>query len=162
MSSAIITKKATSNVGMGQVLVAHAEETLGSVLGSCTGLILYHPRLKVGAMAHIVLPDSAGRDSPPGKYANAAIPHMIELLAGEGAAKSGLVAKLAGGANMFGNKGPKHIGDSNTETVLRILEELRIHVKDQHVGGEKGRRILWDTVSGDLTVYIVGKDPEVI
>ena len=138
MSSAIIAKKATPNVGMGQILVAHAGETLGSILGSCIGLILYHPRLKVGAMAHIVLPDSAGREGSLGKYANVAIPHMVGLLAGEGAAKSGLVAKLAGGANMFGNKGPKHIGDSNTETVLRILKELRIHVKGQHVGGNRG------------------------
>ena len=162
MSSAIIAKKARSNVSMGQVLVAHAGETLGSVLGSCIGLILYHPHLKVGAMAHIVLPDSAGRDGPLDKYADLAIPHMIELLAGEGAAKSGLVAKLAGGANMFGNKGSKHIGDSNTEAVLRILKELHIHVKGQHVGGEKGRRVLWDPLSGELTVHIVGKDPEVI
>ncbi len=162
MSSAIITKKATSNVGMGQVLMAHAGETLGSVLGSCIGLILYHPRLKVGTMAHIVLPDSAGRDGTPGKYADLAIPHMVELLAGEGAAKSGLVAKLAGGSRMFGNKGPSHVGDSNTEAVLRILKELHIHVKGQHVGGEKGRRVLWDPASGDFTVHVVGKDPEVI
>lgn len=162
MSSAIITEKATSSVGMGQVLMAHSGETLGAVLGSCIGLILYHPRLKVGTMAHIVLPDSAGREGAPGKYANLAIPHMIELLAGEGAAKSGLVAKLTGGAKMFGNKGPSHVGDINIKAVLCILKELHIHVKGQHVGGEKGRRVLWNPANGDLTVYVVGKDPEVI
>ena len=162
MSSTTITKKAKLNVCMGQIHVAHSGETLNSILGSCIGLILYQPRLKLGAMAHIVLPDSGSRDSMPGKYSNTAIPHMIELLANEGAAKSGLVAKLAGGANMFGKKGSSLIGDSNAETVLRIRKELCIHVKGKHVGGEKGRRVVWDPANGDLTVYIAGKDLEVI
>ncbi len=37
-------------------------------------------------MAHIVLPESAGRDGAPGKFADTAVPHMLELLREQGAA----------------------------------------------------------------------------
>ncbi len=94
------------SVGMGQIVVAEAPAELVSVLGSCVGVALYHPRLKVGALAHIVLPKSSGGGAAPGKFADTAIPYMIAELAKAGAARAGLVAKIAGGACMFGVSGP--------------------------------------------------------
>ena len=113
-------------------------------------------------MAHIVLPDSAGRTGPPGKFADVAIPHMTSLLVREGAAKAGLVAKLTGGSRMFGKKGPAHIGDSNIEAVVSILEERNIRISGKHLGGNKGRRVSWDPVTGDLSIQIVGESPVTI
>lgn len=147
------------SVGMGQVLVARKPGQLTAVLGSCVGLVLFHPRMHIGSLAHIVLPHTAGSDSAPGKFANLAIPHMLRLLEEQGASKSGLIAKLAGGACMFGHNGPLHIGKTNVEAVLRILGESGIRIAGKDVGGSKGRRVTFNATNGDLIVEIVGQPP---
>ena len=47
-------------------------------LGSCIGLTFYDDTVKVGAMVHIMLPDSAGRTERPGKYADTAIALLLK------------------------------------------------------------------------------------
>jgi len=154
---------ATSNdaketlVGMGQIAAGRAPERMKSVLGSCIGLAIYHPRLKTGAMAHIVLPDSAGRSGTPGKFADTAVPAMLELLDRLGAPAHGLRAKLAGGANMFGGSGPLQIGDANVAAVAEVLQDAGIRTAGQDVGGTKGRRVTFDCASGNITVECVGQ-----
>lgn len=156
MSMLTISASRATTVGMGQVCVARAPDTLHSVLGSCMGVALYHPRLRIGALAHVVLPQSSGRPGTPGKFADTAVPYMLELLREEGALGGGLTAKLAGGASMFGSGGPMQVGTSNLEAVLQALAKAQIAVVGQHVGGIKGRRIRFDCETGELQVEIAG------
>ncbi len=72
-------------VGMGQIAAGGPPQKMRAVVGSCIALALYHPRLKRGVMAHIVLPDSAGRDGTPGKFADTAIPQDAGIAQGVGA-----------------------------------------------------------------------------
>lgn len=144
-------------VGMGQITAERAPVQFKTVLGSCIGLILYHRRLKTAAMAHIVLPDSAGRDAAPGKFADTAIPHMLQLLKEQGVPMHGLTAKFSGGANMFGSTGPMKIGDANAEAVSRALEIAGIRVVAKEVGGKKGRSITFDCSTGEMTIIIAGQ-----
>lgn len=154
---------ATSNaaketlVGMGQIAAGRAPERMKAVLGSCIALAIYHPRLKTGVMAHIVLPDSAGRGGTPGKFADTAVPEMLRLLKELGTPAHGLTAKLAGGANMFGGSGPLQIGDSNAEAVSQALKSVGIRAAEQDVGGTKGRRVAFDCASGEMTVECAGQ-----
>ena len=144
-------------VGMGQIAAGRAPERMKTVLGSCIGLAIYHPRLKTGAIAHVVLPDSAGRGGAPGKFADTAVPEMLKLLKELGAPPHGLTAKLAGGANMFGGSGPLQIGDANAEAVVRALRSIGIQAAGQDVGGTKGRRVTFDCTSGEMTVECAGR-----
>ena len=144
------------NVGMGQIAVAKAPGSLSSVLGSCVGLVLYHPRLKTGALAHIVLPTACGRGALPGKFADTALPHMLAELSRIGVPRQGLIAKIAGGACMFGVSGPLQIGDNNIEAVQNILAQESIPIVARDVGGQKGRRVTLDCSSGSLLVEIAG------
>ena len=98
------------DVGMGQIVVAEAPTRIVTVLGSCVGVSLYYPRLRLGALGHIVLPRSNGTATNPGKFADTAIPHMLQLLAEHGAKPGALIVKIAGGACMFGASGPMQIG----------------------------------------------------
>ena len=107
---------------------AEPPQQMKAVVGSCIALALYHPGRKTGVMAHIVLPDSAGRDGTPGKFADTAVPQMLELLKELGMPAHGLTAKLAGGANMFGSSGPLQIGDANVEAVAQALRTAGIRV----------------------------------
>ena len=149
---------------MGELAVCQKGECLRTLLGSCLGVALYDRRLKLGGLAHVVLPYSPGQVELPGKYADTAIPELLRqmqlLSRGEPVHP---VAKLAGGANMFNSSGPLGtIGEQNLTAVERQLEERRIPVVARHVGGEQGRRMLLDSATGLVTVEIAGLEPTVL
>lgn len=146
-------------VGMGQVVLVKKPETAKSVLGSCVGLTLFHPRVGVGVLAHVVLPASEGRDGLPGKFADTAVPFMVKVMMENNANKSGIVAKLTGGANMFGGDGPIQIGKSNAEAIRKALAGFNIPIVAENIGGTKGRRIAFDTTNGEVIVEVVGEPP---
>jgi chemotaxis protein CheD len=150
-------------VGMGQIVFGEAPDRLASILGSCVGVTLYHPRTRQAALAHVLLPDSQGRlNDSPGKFADTAIPHMLKLLGQAGVSPGGLVAKLAGGANMFGHNGPLQIGAANGEAVARALAAAGVRVAAKDIGGKQGRRISLNCATGDLVIEISGDEPRVI
>jgi chemotaxis protein CheD len=111
-----------------------------------------------------VLPDSLGRTEHPGKYADTAVPAMLgrmKELAGQSPLK--LHARIAGGANMFATAdSEKTVGMQNVLAVERILDSLRIPITGRHCGGEQGRRMIFDTATGDVTIDIVGVDSTTI
>ncbi len=164
MNSTCQTQQAAneSSVGMGQIVVAQNPNRLGAVLGSCVGIALYHPRLRVGALAHVVLPCSNGQAANPGKYADTAVSHMLCLLRQRGVETAGLLARLVGGAMMFGPSGAVQIGRDNVLAATEALQAAGIRVAAQDVGGQKGRRITLDCRTGQLTVQIVGRPPKVL
>lgn len=157
------TAGAKHNVGMGQIVVGRAGDTLEAVLGSCVGVALVQPKLHLASLAHVVLPSSNGRAGSPGKFADTAIPEMLRLLAIEGASSSGLVAKLAGGANMFGNAtGPMQVGESNINAIVAVLAKYGFRVAAKDLGGGKGRRITVDCRTGLVDVEVVGQHKAVL
>jgi chemotaxis protein CheD len=144
-------------VDMGQIAVGQSPQRMKAIVGSCIGVVLYHRVRKTGVMAHIVLPDSAGRDGTPGKFADTAIPNMLDLLRAAGAPVHGLVAKLAGGANMFRSTGALLIGNANAEVVAKALQNAGIPVAGAEVGGTHGRRIEFDCTNGQMTIQCAGQ-----
>jgi chemotaxis protein CheD len=143
-------------VGMGQIAAGQAPQRMKAILGSCIGLALYHPGRKTGVMAHVVLPESAGRDGSPGKFADTAVPQMLAVLRERNLPTCGLSAKLAGGANMFNGSGPLQIGNANAAAVVVALKKAGIPVIGQDVGGTHGRRVDFDCSSGVMIVHCAG------
>ena len=144
-------------VGMGQIAAGQAPQHMRAILGSCIGLVLYHPGRKTGVMAHIVLPESAGREGSPGKFADTAVAVMLQLLREQGTPLHGLTAKFAGGANMFNGSGPLQIGDANVRAVADALTRAGLRVAGQDVGGTRGRRIDFDCATGEMIVQCAGQ-----
>lgn len=144
-------------VGMGQIVFGHQDDKLTTVLGSCVGIVIYHARLRLAAVAHVVLPSSVNKDGAPGKFADKAVPEMLRILSQHGALTGGLVAKIAGGSRMFGNTtSTLQIGEANAANTIAALGAARIPVVAQHLGGQKGRRITLDCSTGDVRVEIAG------
>ena len=91
-------------VGMADYKVGRSPATIISYgLGSCIGISLYDPQAKVGGLLHIMLPDSkqARPSDNPAKFADTGLPLMLKDVLALGAVKRRLVAKMAGGAQMF-------------------------------------------------------------
>ncbi|MFO0891385.1 MAG: chemotaxis protein CheD [Isosphaeraceae bacterium] len=147
---------------IGRWAVAVAPARIRTLLGSCVGVVLHDRVARLGALAHIVLPDSRGAVDSPGKFADTAIPAMIEDIERtlQARARGRLVAKLAGGASMFPVGGASNsalnIGQLNAEAVERILGELRIPIVARDLGGASGRHLTLDTASGIVAIKIPG------
>lgn len=149
-------------VGIADLNVASSPDKLITVgLGSCIGIALYDSSRLVGGLAHIMLPDSTtfSNINNPMKFADLALPLLLEKIEMMGAIKRNLRAKIAGGASMF-NFSDKSmmmdIGGRNTVAVKQALEKLSIPILSEDCGGNKGRTMIFDTHNGTVQIRTVG------
>jgi chemotaxis protein CheD len=133
-----------ASAGTADVLV-----TLG--LGSCIGLALVDRRTGVAGLAHVVLPASDGHAAGqnPFKFADHAVPELINRVVRLGARKPKLEAVLVGGASMFAiTSTTLEVGQRNDTAVRAALKALRIPVIASETGCNRGRtiRVFLDTM----------------
>ena len=133
--------------------------TLG--LGSCVGIALFDSSSRIGGLAHIMLPNSnqVKNNSNKAKFADTAIIQMVEMMMDMGAKKRYMVAKLAGGAQMFSFSQASDIvrvGQRNVIASKEILEGLSIPIVAEDTGGNYGRTIELRTEDGILVVKTIG------
>ena len=154
-------------VGMADLKVARHPDILTTLgLGSCIGITLFDKNAKIGGLAHVMLPTYKGFEGQNiAKFADSAIIELVNQITRFGAARSALVAKIAGGAHMFGhsqNNDIMKIGERNTKATLAILSQLRIPVYADDTGGSHGRTIELYTDTGALKIRTVGKGEKFI
>ena len=134
-------------------------------LGSCIGICLHDPVLKLGALVHIMLPVNmeAGRKTPM-KYADTGIRETLRLMEGKGASRNRITAKIAGGAKMFevGSSSLGNIGQRNIESVHMNLKKEGIRLLKEDVGGTVARTLLFDVNSGLGCVRSYGRQELII
>jgi len=148
-------------IGIAEMKVAKAPDrivTLG--LGSCVGLTLYDPMTKIGGMVHIMLPSSAEMSDPANKakFADTAVPVLINAMVKAGANRLMLRAKLTGGASMFQSTGSNslmNIGERNAKMCKEALKAQRINVMSEDIGGKSGRSIELNCDTGELQIRTV-------
>lgn len=150
------------NIGIAEIKVAHCPDSLRTVLGSCVGVAVFDRVAKVGGIAHVMLPDSSMGKGAKGKFADTAVEALIEDVLMAGGQKPRLAAKISGGASMFGAKVDNGIGDRNIKAVKERLAKFGIRLVSEDVGGQKGRRMMLDPKTCDVTVQIIGSDPVTI
>ncbi|MBE5963710.1 MAG: chemotaxis protein CheD [Lachnospiraceae bacterium] len=156
-------------VGMADLKVCSAPDTLTTLgLGSCVGIALVDPVTKVGGLAHIMLPDSTKitNNQNRAKFADTGISDVLSLMMTNGAVKSRIVAKIAGGAQMFKLSSDTcdlmKVGMRNVESVKANLKKHGIRLLSEDTGLDYGRTIELDPQTGDLLVKVVGKPIKVI
>ncbi len=149
-------------VGMGLAAMAGAPCRLKAVVGSCIGLTVYFPQLRLGMLSHVVLPHAKGRAGYPAKYADTAVSHMQSMLESRGAPAGRLVAKIIGGACMFGDGFAIDIGKANVEAAVAALKAAGIHIAGVEVGGTIGRRLLFDLATGEVAIDSAGGRPRTL
>ncbi len=138
--------------------MAKSPEVLETLLGSCVAIMLYDPGKKIGGMAHSVLPETReSNPKDPGKYVNTAIPALITKLTVLGARPNKLIAKLAGGAQMFKTPSNMNIGQKNVDTAKKLLQKYKIPLKGEDTGGNKSRYVRFFLKDGKVEVRKGGK-----
>ena len=149
-------------IGIGEYAVVQDATRLSTVgLGSCIGTVIYDSLHHVAGMSHIMLPAIGEKNDRIGKYADAALPAMIDEMGTKGGAANHMKAKIAGGASLFAFKDDHlQIGQRNTEAVMDVLKGYHIPIVSSDVGGDRGRTITFDPDTLDLHIKMVKKGPD--
>jgi len=155
-------------VGMADLKICRAPDAITTLgLGSCVGIVLYDPVNKIAGLAHIMLPDSTliKMNENKAKFADTGIQVLFDELLKAGAKRSNLLAKIAGGAQMFafctGNE-MLRIGDRNVESTKQKLKELDIRIVSSDTGLNFGRTIEFYPETNELHIKAVGKGIRII
>ena len=155
-------------VGMADLKVClspNSVTTLG--LGSCVGIAIRDPQTKIGGLAHVMLPDSTAirQNNNIYKFADTGIAELVRLMEAEGAKRSRMVAKIAGGAQMFAFQNKSElvrVGDRNVEASKKKLKELGIPILSEDSGDSYGRTVIFYPETGDYVIRAVGKPERTI
>ncbi len=140
-----MTAAADTIVRMGELAVSADPcaclVTIG--LGSCIGLVIVDRMRKVAGLAHVMLPQARPGQaeglapSARGKYADLAVPALVDAMLAAGARRLGLQVALVGGAKMFGAaSGTLDVGARNEAAVRDALAAARLRVEGD---GDRGR-----------------------
>jgi chemotaxis protein CheD len=138
-------------------------------LGSCIGVVLVDRIRRVAGLAHVMLPQAraAQADGLPaaarGKYADLAVPALLDAMLAAGARRLGLQVALVGGARMFAaGAGSLDVGARNEAAVRHALAAARLRVRVAATGGDKGRTVRAEVGSGQVLVRMAQRADEVI
>ncbi|MFN3383322.1 MAG: chemotaxis protein CheD [Archaeoglobaceae archaeon] len=139
-------------VGIGEAKIAKSGvlKTIG--LGSCVAIAIYETKLKVAGLAHAMLPKSNGLKTA--KFVDSAVEIMLDSLLSTGCDKKNMVAKIAGGAQIFKHLTLENlqIGERNVEAVRTELKSNGIRIVSEDVGGTLGRTVYLYASDGRMLV----------
>lgn len=124
-----------------------------TILGSCVGICLHDTRLRQGGMNHYMLALWNGNGLASPRFGNIANEKLLQEVLRLGSTKHDLVAKVFGGANQNGSY--NDIGLRNVETAIEFLDHMKIPVAAKNVLGEIGRKIIFDTYTGEVRMKFV-------
>jgi chemotaxis protein CheD len=159
----MITTQQTNIIGLGELMITRDRtSTLACIgLGSCIALCAFDPVANVGGMAHMMLPDSKNsRDAngPAAKYVDTGTLALISRMVKQGADRSHLIIKIAGGARMLNIPGEYNhldIGQRNIAEVKATLAREKLPLVGADVGGTFGRTVHLYLDSGRVVVKAV-------
>lgn len=128
-------------VGIGEMKIAKSGVLKTVGLGSCVGIFIYETRQRIAGLAHAMLPKSNGMKSA--KFVDSAVEIMIENIQALGGDKKNMIAKIAGGAQVFKHLTLENlrIGEKNIDAVRDVLRKQGIRLVAEDVGGNLGRTI---------------------
>ena len=135
-------------------------------LGSCIGVALYDPMVKVGGLLHFMLPDS--RIDPlkakknPWMFADTAIPLFFEEFYKFGGLKERMKVKIAGGSKILDESEFFSIGKRNYLSLRKILQLNNVPISGEDIGGQGNRTITLEISTGKVFVKISGNGVRVL
>ena len=148
-------------LGIGEIYVTTKAEQITTVLGSCVSVCLYDAKNGVSGINHHMFPALPSCTKPGdnrcGRYGETALPELIKRMKRLGMKPESASAKIFGGARTFARASIGLIGEQNVAIARDFLRQQGIRVVAEDVGGDRGRRILFQTGTGRVLVQRIGK-----
>lgn len=125
-------------------------------LGSCIGVAIYDPVVKVGGILHYMLPESSldkeKAMARPFMFADTGIPRLFRAAYKLGAAKQRIKIYVAGGAEIMDPNGVFNIGKRNYLALRKIFFKNNVIISSQDVGGNVNRTVRLEIGTGNIFV----------
>jgi chemotaxis protein CheD len=138
----------------GDLLVTHA-------LGSCLGLMVFDPEMRVGGLLHAMLPLSKINQQKalanPFMFVDTGVPALFNALYELGAKKKRMIVKAAGCGNPLGTNEMFKIGQRNYTVLKKLLWKNNILMESEDVGGNGSRTVRFDLSTGQIIISGKGK-----
>lgn len=131
-------------------------------LGSCIGVTVWDPDVRVGGLLHYMLPDS--HQSPergltnPAIYCDTGLQKLFHMAYALKASKRRLRIAVAGGSQLLNDDDTLNIGRRNYLALRKIFWKNGIEIQQQDVGGSVSRSMRLNVQTGEVLISTRGKD----
>ena len=144
---------------------ADTDQTLVTYsLGSCIGVTIWDPEVRVGGMIHYMLPESTlspeKAKARPAMFADTGIPLLFRSVYKLGAIKKRVIVKVAGGSQLLDDNGTFAIGKRNYVMLRKIFWKNGILIEAEDIGGSISRTVRLDGATGRCTIKSRGQETE--
>lgn len=140
----------------GELAIVSGEMKVFTILGSCIAVVLWDSGSGIGGVNHFLLPYWNNKGAPDVRYGDIAITELHDKVILAGAVKRRLTAKIFGGASMLKfDNAVFNVGQRNIEVAKQKLVELNVPIVQEVVGGNLGRKILFNPLDGEVKVDMI-------
>jgi chemotaxis protein CheD len=140
----------------GFIYVAIRPAMISAALGSCVSICLFDRKRNVGGMNHFQYPVVREKEEARACYGNVAALALVRMMYDDGSKVNHLEAQIFGGA-FNRSSGSRDIGKENINIARRVLRREKIAIVSEDVGGEKGRKIVFNTATNEVAVIRVAE-----
>jgi chemotaxis protein CheD len=148
----------------GDICCCNRPTRVSTVLGSCVSITMYNRRLRVGGMSHGILPvcgkpGCAGLCAESYRFVACSIYRLHYWFTEQGVTSSEIEVKLFGGADLIATSGRfgAGVGEQNIAAAFRAVSDLTLRISVSDVGGTEGRKIIFDTCTGEVLLKRIRK-----
>jgi len=135
-------------------------------LGSCIGLVIYDPAVKVGGLLHYMLPESKidrnKAEKNPFMFADTGIPTLFKSAYKLGAKKQRMKVVIAGGAQILDQKGFFNIGKRNYMALKKMFFKNNVMTNTEEVGGNVNRTVSLNIKTGEIKLKTSGQGEKTV
>ncbi len=140
----------------GYILVPDNSVIISAVIGSGISICVFDRKKRIGGMNHFIFPYIATQGKTTALYGNIATIALLKMMLARESSIKSLEAQIYGGA-YHPEKASKDIGRENIEIARKILLKNQIPITSQDVGGEKGRKVVFNTRTNEVAILKVDR-----
>ncbi len=161
----------TETVALGEIKVSKQRTTVFSAENIGTGVVVtvYDMLSKVAGIAHVILPEStlviqtADDNAVRAKFADLAVPALMESYYEEGGQLNNTRVRMFGGAQLFnfggGSGNLLNIGARNGSAIQTAMSRMGLAIDKSDLGGNKARNARFVIATGQLIIHPIGGQP---
>ncbi|HNS22986.1 MAG TPA: chemotaxis protein CheD [Sedimentisphaerales bacterium] len=132
-----------------------------TLVGSCVAVCLYNYKQGFGAMNHFLMDRPKNpAETDIGRYGVTSTRHIVDAMMQIDPEPTHYRATILGGAAVLKTAHEDgRIGQGNVAAALEVLHAAHIRVAGREVGGTRGRRIRFNTQTGEIQCRFAGDIP---
>ena len=156
----------------GEILATKNPAIITTVLGSCICITMHNKLTKFSAICHAIMPSfdnskhRADKSRQIFQYVDTSIEWMFDQFKRNGIKSCDIEVKIFGGAEMLLENtlgsNPFVVGKKNIEVAMSAIKKNRLKLKACNVGGNKGRKLIFNSFTGDVFAKFVTKNDPAI